>query len=110
MQRSKAASYLGFCRRAGKLVLGMNGVAATKSCCLLVGDSAAGKTSRERIERLAKNFSCPLVWMEHLSEAVGKEGCVVAAVRDRGFAKAIEDACSKDTDTDGTGGNENGKE
>lgn len=100
MLRSKAASYLGFARRAGKLTLGVNGVQTVRSCALLVADRGAGKTSRERIERLGKKLGCPLIWCEGLGEMVGSPGCVVAAVRDEGFAKPISAALAED----GTGG------
>ena len=92
MLRDKAASYLGFARRAGKLTLGMNGAATVKKCALLVADRGAGKTSQERIVRLRAKLGCPLVWCDGLGDMVGSPSCVIAAVRDEGFAKAISAA------------------
>ncbi len=97
MPRSRAASYLGFARRAGKLSLGLGSVQTLRRCDLLVADRAAGKTSRERIERIEKKLSCPLVWCEGLGEMVGRPGCVIAAVRDEQFARAVREVLDGQT-------------
>ncbi len=90
MERSKTASLLGFARRAGKLALGVNGVSALKkNVFLLVADESAAKNSRKEIEKLSVRFSCPVLYCDGLGVFVGKEGCKLAAVRDRGFAEAI---------------------
>ncbi len=85
----KAAAYLGFARRAGKLALGMNAVASLKKTCLLVADRAVSENSREKIEGLQKRFSCPLAWCEGLGEAAGKAGCMLAAVGEEHLAAAL---------------------
>ena len=87
--RSKTESYLGFCKRAGKLTLGINGTAAQKKVCLLVADEGASENSKKEIQKLKARFSCPLIFVEDLGAMVGKEGCRLAAVRDKGLAAAI---------------------
>lgn len=89
LERSKTESYLGFARRAGKLTLGINGTAASKKVFLLVADEGASENSKKEIQKLRARFSCPLVWVDGLGGMVGKEGCRLAAVRDRGLAAAI---------------------
>lgn len=87
--RSKIASYLGFARRAGKLTLGINGTAASRKVFLLVADVTASENSKKEILKLKERFSCPLIWAEELGAMTGKEGCKLAAVRDRALADAI---------------------
>lgn len=89
MPRSKTESYLGFCKRAGKLTLGINGTAAQKKVYLLVADISASDNSKKEIQKLKARFSCPLIFVEDLGTMVGKEGCRLAAVRDTGLASAI---------------------
>lgn len=87
--RSKAASYLGFARRAGKLTLGVNAAATVKKCYLLIADPAVGVNSRKEIEKQKSRLGCQLLFLENLGEAVGKPGCMLAAVRDENLAAAI---------------------
>jgi len=90
LERSKIASYLGFARRAGKLTLGVEAVGAVKKrVYLLVADEAVAKNSRKEIEKLQRKFGCPLLFCPSLSEKVGRSVCMLAAVRDEGFARAI---------------------
>ena len=86
---SKAKSYLGFARRAGKLTLGVNAAMTIKSCYLLVADESVGPNSRKEIEKLQGRFSCPLVFCEGLEELVGKSGCKLAAVREEHLAGVL---------------------
>ncbi len=87
--RSKAESYLGFARRAGKLTLGVNALGTVKKCFLIAADPAASENSKREIEKQQSRLHCPLVWFENLGEAAGKRGCIVAAVREQHLAEAI---------------------
>ncbi len=87
--RSKAASYLGLARRAGKLTLGVNACSTIKSCFLLVADTAIGPNSRKEAEGLQRRLACPLIFLEDLGEMTGKQGCVLAAVREEHLAQAL---------------------
>lgn len=95
--QSKVASYLGLARRAGKLTLGVFAVSTLKKCLLLVADESAGVNSKKEMAKLQKRFGCPLLFTDGLGKAVGKEGCVLAAVREAHLAEAIEQVF-KDTE------------
>lgn len=90
----KTLSYLGLCRRAGKLALGHDAVAeAVRSnkakLCLLTSDASP----RHKKELDAANATVPVLSMpiasQELSFAIGKKVCVLA-VLDDGFAKAVQ--------------------
>ena len=86
----KIGTYLGSCKRAGKLALGVNAAAATRGrIYLFVADGSASPNTRKEIEKLAKRFSCPVVWTEGLGALVHKEHCKLAAVREEHLAAAI---------------------
>ena len=88
--QSKAGTYLGFCRRAGKLTLGVNAARATREkVYLLVADVSASENCKKEIAKLARKFGCPVVWTQDLAQAVGKEACKLAAVREEHLAAAI---------------------
>lgn len=87
--QSKAASYLGLARRAGKLTLGINALETVKQCFLIVADPAASENSKKQIQKQQKRLMCPLVFLEGLGEAAGKPGCMAAAVREEHLAAAI---------------------
>ena len=88
--QNKTGTYLGFCRRAGKLTLGVNAARATRErVYLLVADRAASENCKKEIAKLSVKFACPVVWLDGLSSLVGKEMCKVAAVREEHLAQAI---------------------
>ncbi len=86
---NKALSYLGLCRRAGKLTLGLNALGTVKRCYLIAVDPAASENSKKEIKKQQARLHCPLVLLEGLGEAVGKPGCMVAAVAEEHLAAAI---------------------
>ena len=89
--QSKAETYLGFCRRAGKLTLGVNAARATRErVYLLVVDRSASANCIKDVEKLARKFSCPVVRIDDLASVVGNEACKVAAVREEHLAAALE--------------------
>ncbi len=90
MQKNRAATYLGFCQRAGKLTLGVNAAATLKKgVFLLVMDESTASNSRKEIEKLQRKFACPLAICTGLEEIVHKAWCKLAAVRDKDLAEAI---------------------
>lgn len=90
MPKSKTETYLGFAKRAGRLTLGVNAVACVKrDVYLLVADKGVAKNSWKEILKFKRKFGCPLVMAEGLEALVGKEHCVLAAVRDKSLAEAI---------------------
>ena len=90
MEQSRVRSYLGFCKRAGKLTLGTNAARCVRGrVYLLVADRSASANCQKEIAGLARRFSCPVVWTDGLGEMVGKEMCKVAAVREEHLAAAL---------------------
>ncbi|MBQ6864935.1 MAG: ribosomal L7Ae/L30e/S12e/Gadd45 family protein [Clostridia bacterium] len=90
----KTLSYLGLCRRAGKLALGHDAVAesvrtGSAKLCLLTSDaSPRHKRELDAAHNTVKVFEMPVTAQE-LSFAIGKKVCVLA-VTDDGFAKAVQ--------------------
>lgn len=90
MAGNKLASYLGLARRAGKLTLGVNAVAACKDdVYVLVADKAASDNTKKEIGKLGKRFGCSVVWTENLETLTGKAECKLTAVREKNLAAAI---------------------
>ena len=88
--QSKVRTYLGFCRRAGKLTLGVNAARAVRGkVFLLAADNSASENCKKEIAKLANKFSCPVVWLDGLGEMVGKETCKLAAVREEHLAATL---------------------
>lgn len=95
MERSKLVSYFGFAKRAGKLTTGVNGISCLKACELLALDMGAAENTKKEAKKLQRRFSCPLVTVEDLGELVNREGCKLAAVRDKSLAGAIFTECTR---------------
>ena len=90
MAENKLASYLGLARRAGKLTLGVNAVAACKGdVFVLVADEAASDNTKKEIEKLKRRHGCPVVWTQRLETLTGKAECKLTAVREKNLADAI---------------------
>ena len=88
--QSKAETYLGFCRRAGKLTTGVNAVRASRErIFLLVADRAASENCKKVIEKLAVKCGCAVVWTDELERLVGKAHCKLAGVREEHLAQAL---------------------
>lgn len=92
MQRSKVESYIGFCRKAGKLTCGANAIEVQKKgVFLLLLCESASDNAKKNAAKLAERFGCELLMTvgRALETFVGRENCKLAAVRDAGLAKAI---------------------
>lgn len=95
-QADKTAAYLGLCRKAGKLTLGVNAVQALRGgVYLLVADTNVAPNSRREIEKLQKKFGCPLIYIPDLGEKAGAPMRMLAAVREEHLAQAITAACKE---------------
>ena len=95
MAGNKIAAYLGFARRAGKLTLGVNAACCARGVRLLVADLSASENTKKEIEKLARKFSCHVVWTEGLEELTGKASCKLAALREEHLARAILESSGK---------------
>lgn len=87
----KIESYLGFCLRARKIVLGSGSVDLLKNDVhLIIVCSTASENTFKLAVKFKNRHSCPLmVCKVGLENAVHKEGCKIAAVRDKNLAQAI---------------------
>lgn len=89
----KVEAYLGFCLRARKIALGSGAVdVLKKGVYLILVCSTASENTFKVAVKYKNRFSCPLIVCKcGLENAVHREGCKVAAVRDYSLAKAILD-------------------
>lgn len=96
-KRAKAESYIGFCLRARKIVLGTGATdCLKKGAYLIMVCSTASSNCLKLAQKYARRHSCPLmVCKSGLENAVHKAGCKVAAVTDRGLAEAIISAADE---------------
>lgn len=98
MLKSKAESYIGFCIKAGKLTCGFNAVEQQKKdVFLLLLCDTASENAKKNALKLKSKFGCDVLLFrgKTLEEIVGRENCKLAAVRDRGLAKAILSAADE---------------
>lgn len=98
MAKNKVESYLGFCVKARKIVMGSGAVDVQKKGIYLVIVCSSGSQNCFKLALKYKNrFSCPLMVCRcGLENALHKQGCKIAAVTDEGFAKAIiAEACEE---------------
>lgn len=94
MVQSKVRSYIGFCFKAKKIVLGSSAIGTLKGgVYLLIMDASAANNSIRYALKYKNRFSCPLlVCKDSFEELVGKPMCRLAAVCDKNLAKAILDS------------------
>ena len=91
-----ALNLLGLARRGGNIALGEEPVAEAcrlKKACVLFLASDAGETSANRGKRMAESAGVPWTvspWTKaELGFAVGRATCALAALTDRGLARAV---------------------
>ena len=91
MAQNKVHSYIGFCKRARKIVLGSSAIGTLKSgVFLLLLDKEAAKNSKRYALKYKRKFNCPiLVCSDNFEELVGKQNCRLAAIQDKNLADAI---------------------
>lgn len=95
---NKLKTYLGFAKRAGKLVLGVQAAGTVKrGVFLLVADEGVAPNNRKEIEKLKARFSCPLLFVSGLEALTGKANCKLAAVREEHLAGAILACCGPES-------------
>ena len=92
MQRSRAESYIGFCRKAGRLTCGFNAVEVQKKgVYLLLLCTSASENAKKSALKLKNKFGCELLIYTGglLEDVTGKPNCKIAAVREKNLAGAI---------------------
>ena len=104
MAETKLFNSLGLCRRAGKCQSGEfaaeRAVKAGKAKLVLL-EASASENTKERFLALCTGRNVPLILVPEVGRAIGREGHVVMAVIDTGFANMIRGAMASET---GVGG------
>lgn len=91
MANSKAETFIGFCVKAQKLVLGADALERQKKgVYLLLASKSLSENSFKKAIKFSKKFDCPLMVCENeLANATHIQGCKLAAVVDKNLASAI---------------------
>ena len=104
MAETKLFNSLGLCRCAGRCQSGEfaveRAVKAGKASLVLLEETASENT-RERLSSLCAARNIPLKLVPEVGRAIGREGHVVMAVTDTGFANMIRDAVASETEVGG---------
>lgn len=98
MARGKVDTFIGFCVKARKITLGSGAIGTLRGgVYLIIICSSAAKNTSKLALKYKKRFSCPLMICNcGLENAVNKEGCKIAAIRDKNLADAIvANACEE---------------
>ena len=92
----KALSFLGLARRAGKLLIGEDGVsgaARSGQAALLMVASDTADNTRKKAGNLSRWYGIPLVSLpwdkDTLGELLDKRVCAILALTDKGLAEAF---------------------
>ncbi len=92
MTKSKIETYLGFCLRARKILLGTDNVEnAKRDVYLLLVDESLSENAFKIILKAQEKFSCPLLKCspDYLGECLHRYGVKAVAVQDKSLANAI---------------------
>ncbi len=95
MSNDRLRTALGFCAKAGKCISGdfaAERAVKDRRAMLVALDSGVSAATRERYEGLCERAGIPCVYVEELGKAIGKENRMIAAVKDAGFARMIDEA------------------
>lgn len=95
MNNNKLLSFLGLCRRAGKMTIGNDAVIEAmisgESCLVLLAEDASQRTAKDIMETAQKN-NIQIVRLSYdkqqISRALGKLTAVIS-INEAGFAKKI---------------------
>ncbi len=88
---SKIKTYLGFCQKAGDLVIGYNNLEKiNKGVFLVIVDKQLGENTQKKVIKIASKLNCPLIVCENLFNYLNKEIKVVALKNDS-LARAVLD-------------------
>ena len=104
MAETKLFNSIGLCRRAGKCQSGEfaaeRAVKAGKAKLVLL-EASASENTQARFSSLCAGRNTPLLLVPEVGRAIGREGHVVMAVTDTGFANMIRDAVASETEVGG---------
>ncbi len=92
MTTNKIATYLGFCLRARKLLLGTDNVeSARRNVYLLMADETLSANAWKILVKAQEKFSCPLLQCspDFIGECLHRYGVKALAVQEQSLANAI---------------------
>lgn len=95
MKRSRTESYLGFARKAGKVVSGYHKclyMVGKKSVKLIITADDISQNTKDKFSHVCARNNVPFVMfgtIESLSQITGNEGTGVYGITDANFAQAI---------------------
>ena len=112
----KALSFLGICRRAGKLMIGEDGVSGAarsgQAALIMVAADTASNT-RKKAGNLSRWYEVPLVSLpwnkDTLGELLDKRVCAILALTDKGLAEAFRQKLAAQGGPAGAEAEETGK-
>ncbi len=112
----KALSFLGICRRAGKLMIGEDGVSGAarsgQAALIMVAADTASNT-RKKAGNLSRWYEVPLVSLpwdkDTLGELLDKRVCAILALTDKGLADAFRQKLAARSGQAGAEAEETGK-
>lgn len=89
--KSKTATYVGFCIRAGKCRAGVNAIATLKKANLILLCKSASQNTVEQVNKLAKSLRCQVLVTKDvlLEQWTFKAGVKAIAITDKSLADAI---------------------
>ena len=89
--RRKIETYLGFCLKAGKATLGVDGIERLKKPpCLLLIDATLGENSAAKMGKPPQTFACPMLGCkESLGDLLHRPACKAAALSEKNLADAV---------------------
>lgn len=98
MGKSKIETYLGFCLRAKKLLLGTDNVEnAKRNVYLLMADESLSDNAFKILIKAQEKFACPLLKCSSgfIGECLHRYGVKAVAVQDKNLAEAIMENVSQ---------------
>ena len=98
MAKDKVNTFIGFCVKARKITLGSGAIDTLRGgVYLIIVCSSAAKNTFKLALKNKNRFYCPLMICNcGLENAVNKQGCKIAAVKDLNLANAIiANACEE---------------
>lgn len=92
MAKSKVETFIGFAIKAKKIALGAGAVEVQKrgTVFLLIVSGDASENTKKLAVKFKNRYNCPLILCKaEFERIVNKDGCKMAAVKDRHLATAI---------------------
>ena len=95
MNENRMRTALGFSMRAGKCLSGdfvCERAVKDGRAKIVALDSEVSQSTRERYEGMCERAGIPLVTIDDLGNAIGKDNRMIAAITDNGFVRMMSEA------------------